>query len=162
MKLYAEINNRTVEIEIGSRRGKLAAVVDGVAIDAEFSRPEPGVYLLKYDGRVYEAFVGRAGQVSIEGRNFEIAITDPKKLRTSAGGADLSQGMAEIRAAMPGKVVRLIATPGAQVAKGDGILVVEAMKMQNELKAPKAGLVREVKVAEGDTVGAGEVLATIE
>ena len=63
---------------------------------------------------------------------------------------------------MPGKVVRLIASIGDLVEKGDAVLVVEAMKMQNDLKAPKAGVVKEIKVSEGTTVSAGDVLAVIE
>jgi biotin carboxyl carrier protein len=63
---------------------------------------------------------------------------------------------------MPGKVVRLISNVGEAVEKGDPILVVEAMKMQNDLKAPKAGTVKEIRVVEGSTVSAGDVLAVIE
>ncbi len=63
---------------------------------------------------------------------------------------------------MPGKVVRVLVEAGAEVSKGDGILVVEAMKMQNELKSPKDGTVREIRAADGQTVATGEVLATIE
>jgi biotin carboxyl carrier protein len=63
---------------------------------------------------------------------------------------------------MPGKVVRLLAAVGDEVTEGQGILVVEAMKMQNEVQAPKAGNVTDLKVAEGQTVNAGEVLAVIE
>ena len=63
---------------------------------------------------------------------------------------------------MPGKVVRIIAEAGAAVQKGDGIIVVEAMKMQNEMKSPKDGVVKEIRVSEGSTVNAGEVLVVIE
>jgi biotin carboxyl carrier protein len=63
---------------------------------------------------------------------------------------------------MPGKVVRILAPPGTEVAAGQGVLVIEAMKMQNELKSPKAGVVKQVAVAEGASVTAGEVLAVVE
>ena len=63
---------------------------------------------------------------------------------------------------MPGKVVRFVANPGQDVEKGDGVIVVEAMKMQNELKSPKAGTLKEFRVSEGDTVSAGDVLALVE
>jgi biotin carboxyl carrier protein len=63
---------------------------------------------------------------------------------------------------MPGKVVRLILSEGAAVEKGDAVMVVEAMKMQNDLKAPKAGVIKEIRVAEGQTVASGDVLAVIE
>jgi biotin carboxyl carrier protein len=63
---------------------------------------------------------------------------------------------------MPGKVVRLLAPPGAELEAGDGILVVEAMKMQNELKSPKKGRLQKVSVTEGAAVNAGDVLAVVE
>jgi biotin carboxyl carrier protein len=63
---------------------------------------------------------------------------------------------------MPGKVVRVLVAAGAPVAAGDGVLVVEAMKMQNEMKSPKAGIVLAVNVQAGDTVNRGDVLAVIE
>jgi biotin carboxyl carrier protein len=63
---------------------------------------------------------------------------------------------------MPGKVVTILQAVGAPVEKGDGVLVVEAMKMQNELKSPKDGRIKEIRVAEGAAVSAGDILATIE
>ena len=62
---------------------------------------------------------------------------------------------------MPGKVVRVLVEAGASVEKGTGVVIVEAMKMQNEMKSPRAGVVVAVNVTPGDTVNAGEVLATI-
>ena len=63
---------------------------------------------------------------------------------------------------MPGKVVRILKAVGDEVAKGDGVIVVEAMKMQNEMKSPKDGVIKEIRVAESDTVGAGDILVVIE
>ena len=63
---------------------------------------------------------------------------------------------------MPGKVVRILVASGAEVSEGEGVIVVEAMKMQNEMKSPKAGLIKEIKVKEGSTVNAGDVLVIIE
>jgi biotin carboxyl carrier protein len=93
---------------------------------------------------------------------FEIRIIDPKRLRSSGVDHEHGDGLAEIRTAMPGKVVRVIAAAGTAVQKGDGVIVVEAMKMQNEMKTPKDGIVKEIRVAEGSTVNGGDVLAIIE
>ena len=71
-------------------------------------------------------------------------------------------GIAEIKTAMPGKVVRVLVEVGSEVEKGDGIVVVEAMKMQNELKSPKDGVVKEIKFVDGSTVNTGDILAVIE
>ncbi|QYO67495.1 biotin/lipoyl-containing protein [Leptolyngbya sp. 7M] len=81
-----------------------------------------------------------------------------------AGGcmAAVADGVVELKTAMPGKVVRVIVAEGDEVKKGDGILVVEAMKMQNEMRSPKNGTVKTISVAEGSTVAAGDILAVIE
>ncbi len=116
-------------------------------------------------GRSYEARVesGADGAVvvTIDGRRFEIEVRDPR--RFLPGGAVRGiEGAVHITAPIPGKIVRLLAAPGSQVAAGQPVLVIEAMKMQNELRAPKSGRVAAVPVREGDTVAAGAVLATIE
>ncbi len=83
-------------------------------------------------------------------------------MRGGAGANANADGAAEIKTAMPGKVVRVLVEAGAPIKAGDGVLIVEAMKMQNEMKAPKDGTVREIRVAEGATVNAGDILAIIE
>ncbi len=168
MKLHAEIGDDKHEIEIKHGEGKIVADVDGRKYELEASEPEPGVILFKHDNRVYEAVIinstmaGDPMHVRIGEREYAIRLIDPKRLRSTGGNTDSADGIVEIKTAMPGKVVRILVTPGAVLEKGDGVLVVEAMKMQNELKAPKAGTVKEVRVEEGATVAAGDILATIE
>lgn len=168
MKLQAEYKDQTDEIEIRRDGEKVFATVGGRSYELEASTPEPNVYLLKHEGRVYEVFVsprqGPGGQVDLRvgTHEFEISLVDPKRLRSAAAGKAQDHGMAEIKTAMPGKVVHVLVEVGAEVAKGDGIIVVEAMKMQNELRSPKDGVVKEIRGAEGATVNAGEVLAVIE
>jgi biotin carboxyl carrier protein len=92
---------------------------------------------------------------------FPVEIFDPRELRArSSAGA--SQGRQNVAAPMPGKVVRLLVAAGDAVEAGQGLIVVEAMKMQNEMKSPKAGVVVEIKITEGATVSAGEILIVIE
>lgn len=168
MKLHAEIGDEKRVIELGRDGERVFASVDGRDYEIEVSEPERGVYLFKNDGKVTEVFVsprtrpGEPVEVQIRGASFEIKLIDPKRLRGSVGESEHGDGVAEIRTAMPGKVVRLLVEVGSAVEKGDGVLVVEAMKMQNELKAPKAGVVKEFKITEGQTVAAGDVLAAIE
>ena len=83
-------------------------------------------------------------------------------MRGSGAGAGAIEGAAEIKTAMPGKIVRVLLDEGAEVQAGDGVIVVEAMKMQNEMKAPKDGVIKEIRFPEGATVNAGDVLAVIE
>jgi biotin carboxyl carrier protein len=168
MKLHAEIDGNKHEVDFTREDAKVFARVDDREYELEASEPEPGVFLFKHEGRVYEASVVRSKsdtgtvQVRVGTYEFEVRLTDPKRLRGVGSGADHSDGLVEIKTAMPGKVVRVLTEPGAVVEKGDSVLVVEAMKMQNELKSPKAGTIRDVRVAEGDAVGAGDILATIE
>jgi len=166
MKLQAVIGDANHEVEINNLDGKTVAVIDGEHFEIEVSNPEPNVLLIKKDGRIYEAFVSPAESastlVSINGEDIEVRLFDPKKLRGAGKQGVASEGTAEIKTAMPGKVVRILVEVGATVEKGDGVIVVEAMKMQNELKTTKSGVVKEIRVSEGDTVAASDVLATIE
>lgn len=130
---------------------------------ADVEVPEPGVYSVLIDGRSYEARVEETAAalvVVIEGRRFEIDVRDPRRFsRKGAGGG--VDGVQTVAAPMPGKVVRVLVAVGDEVAAGQGLLVVEAMKMQNEMKAPRAGTVLSLSASQGATVTAGEVLATI-
>jgi biotin carboxyl carrier protein len=168
MKLQAQINDETHEVEITKENGSLFASVDGRQYELESSEPEPGVYLFKHEGRVYQATVsspnkaGGSTHVRVGSSEFDIRLVDPKRLRGVGAGNDHEDGIAEIKTAMPGKVVRVLVEPGAQVEAGDGVIVVEAMKMQNELKAPKSGTIKEVRVIEGAAVSSGDILVTVE
>ena len=168
MKLIAELNDQKHPIEIKRDGEKIFADIDGRRYELEVSEPEPNVYLLKNGGQVYEVRVA-AGKTSSEpysvrlrANEFDIKIIDPKRLRSSSADHEHGDGLAEIKTAMPGKVVRIITSVGARVQKGDGVIVVEAMKMQNEMKSPKDGVVKEIRIEEGSTVNAGEVLVIIE
>jgi biotin carboxyl carrier protein len=150
---------------------KLSLVINGVArevdtehIDAQIVEAEPGLYSVLKDGRSYEARIeaGEGGmRVFIEGHRFEIEVRDPRRWSRKAAGQGI-HGRISVTAPMPGKVVRLLAAVGDSVAGGQGLLVVEAMKMQNEIKAPKPGKVVSIQAKEGATVAAGEILAAIE
>ncbi|MCC7307912.1 MAG: biotin/lipoyl-binding protein [Acidobacteria bacterium] len=168
MKLQAQLGNEKHEVEVRRDGNRAFACVDGREYELEVSEPEKGVYLFKNNGKITEVFVSprpRSDQpvlVQTDGHSLEISLVDPKRLRGSGSGSDHGDGAAEIRTAMPGKVVRIILAAGASVEKGEGVLVVEAMKMQNELKSPRSGMVKDIKVQEGSTVAAGDVLAVIE
>jgi biotin carboxyl carrier protein len=168
MKLQAQIGETLHNVEIKRDGDKVFAKVDDREYELEASEPEPNVFLLKHDGKVHEFYVAPATQpgspqiVSSRKGDVEVTLIDPKRLRGSAAAAGAADGLAEIKTMMPGKVVRLVANVGDQVEKGDPVLVVEAMKMQNDLKAPKTGIVKEIRVNEGATVSSGDILAIIE
>lgn len=166
MKLNAEIDGTKHEVEVTRNDGTVKARIDSREYALDVSNPEPGLFVLHDGPSKTIAFVsdidsGRS-MVSIDGNAIEISFSDPKRLRGSGGGGDSLEGVAEIKTAMPGKVVRILTAEGDAVSKGDGVIVVEAMKMQNEMKSPKDGTVRSIRASEGDTVNAGDILVVIE
>jgi biotin carboxyl carrier protein len=162
MKLIAELNNEKYNLEFKREADKVFAKIDDREYELEASEVEPNVYLLKHNNRIYQIYAAPNGIVNVGNNQFEVSLIDPKRLRSSASGDISADGIAQIKTAMPGKVVRILVEEGTEVLQGDGILIVEAMKMQNEMKSPKDGIVKEIKVEEGATVNAGDVLAIIE
>jgi biotin carboxyl carrier protein len=168
MKLTAEIDGEQHALEVRREGARVYAEVGGRAYELEARETEAGAYLIVLDGRVYECRVeaagapGGAAKVEVGGRAHVVALFDPRRLRAAGAGGAQDQGRAVVAATIPGKVVRVLVEEGARVEAGEGLVVVEAMKMQNELKSPKAGTVTELRARAGATVNAGDVLAVVE
>jgi biotin carboxyl carrier protein len=168
MKLKALIGDREEDLVIKLGNGRVSAEIGGRVYELEVREPQPGSYLFFRNTEVHECRVSQratskeAFEVSIRGRSYEVTIVDPKRLRSGQNSDRHHQGVAQILAPMPGKIVRVQTEAGAAVEKGAGVVVVEAMKMQNEMKSPRAGRVVSINVKSGDTVNAGDVLAVIE
>jgi biotin carboxyl carrier protein len=165
VKLKAVIGDRELDLNVRIDGGSVHAEIDGRVYDLELHEPEPGCYVLFRDAEVHECRVSKSQEgfdVNLRGQNQTIAIVDPKRLRSGQDVDRHHHGLAEITAPMPGKVVRVHLETGASVEKGTGVVVVEAMKMQNEMKSPRAGVLVSINVKPGDTVNAGDVLAVIE
>jgi biotin carboxyl carrier protein len=139
-ELGLELDGERVSARIGTR-----------AYELEAREIEPGVYLFFFGDKVREFRV-----------DDKIKIVDPRRLRSGQNSGGHHHGVAQIVAQMPGKVVKVQVEAGAAVEKGVGVVVVEAMKMQNEMKSPRAGVVVSVNVKPGDTVNAGDVLFVLE
>jgi biotin carboxyl carrier protein len=168
LKLKAQIEDRDQELTFKVAQGQVLAEIGGRTYDLEVRRHSPDSYLVFLGTNVYECRVNAhttakdVFDVSIRGRSYAVTIVDPKRLRSGQNSDRHHQGVAEIRAPMPGKVVRVQIEVGAAVEKGAGVVVVEAMKMQNEMKSPREGVVVSINVKTGDTVNAGDVLAVVE
>ena len=167
MRLKAELAGETYELAVRREGERVFAEVGGRRYELEARAVGAGEYLLMHEGRVYECRVGgRAGgstlTVAVGSREYEVTLTDPKHLRGAGGAHGHAAGRAQVVAPMPGKVVRVLVEAGQQVEAGQGVVVVEAMKMQNELKSPKGGTVAELRAEAGATVNSGDVLAVIE
>ena len=151
MKLKAIIGETEEEVALELAGGRVSARIGARSYELEAREIEDGVYLF---------FVGnRVREVRVDDR---VRIIDPKRLRSGQNSGGSQHGVAQIVAPMPGKVVRVHVETGATVEKGAGVVVVEAMKMQNEMKSPRAGVIVSVNVKAGDTVNAGDVLAMLE
>jgi biotin carboxyl carrier protein len=148
---------------------KLRILVNGHAVDVDsenldrVAQVEPGVYSVLVEGRSFEARVIRteAGMgLELDGRRFTAEVRDPRD-RGQKPAAALGSGRQNVAAPMPGKVIRVLVREGDAVEVGQGLVVVEAMKMQNEMKALRDGNVVEVRVQDGETVSAGDVLVVL-
>ena len=167
MKLNAQIADResVVTIRDGAR---LAAQIDDRHYHLEVHESGPERYLLTSQGRVFECRVegrpesGMTLNVVVGTSQFEVTLTDPRRLRSLALTSVQGDEAARIVAPMPGKVVRVLVEVGQQVEAGAGLIVVEAMKMQNEMKSPKTGTVVALNTQTGATVNGGDVLAVVE
>ncbi len=165
MKYTAVIQGQSLEIELNRKDNDvIEAEIDGCVYQLAGRAVEPGVYWLTWNNQSLEIGVARNTDgyvVSLAGRRIPVEILDARTaLRRSAQqGHD---GVAHIRAPMPGKVVRILATEGTEVEANQGIVILEAMKMQNEIKAPKKGVLSKLGVKEGAAVSSGDLIATLE
>jgi biotin carboxyl carrier protein len=134
-----------------------------VHIDAVQTQPD--VLSLLIEGKAYEIRRERRGndyRLWVGDRSYSAEVRDPRSLRGRRARAGATIGATQLVAPMPGKVVRFLLAQNAPVEAGQGVVVVEAMKMQNEIRSPKKGVVLRLAVAEGAAVNAGDVLAIVE
>lgn len=174
MKLKAQLSGLDHDVSLQPSdgvEGATSAEVDGRRYEVEVRELADGQYLLIVGASVHKLRVEQRRdspstsglfEVALGGCAYDITVSDPRRLRSGQTTAAHDTGTAQIISPMPGKVVRVLVAPGAQVAAGDGIVVIEAMKMQNEMKSPKSGVVVSINAAAGATVSAGDVLAVIE
>lgn len=166
MKFEVVINStrRVVELERDANAWRIS--LDDQVVDADAVEIAPNIFSILLGGKSYEIHVTPtpAGALTLQtGRHeFTAEVTDPRAWRGRRHGALEAEGRQQILAPMPGKIVRVLVQTGEKVQAGQGLLVVEAMKMQNEIRSPKSGTVERLLVKEGQPVNAGEVLAWID
>jgi biotin carboxyl carrier protein len=158
------VAGQTKSVELEERDGVVRAVIDGKERTVEV-RGRGGRYHWLEGGRVVAADVDGQNSkltVTLAGHSLAVEVAEARLDTATGGGRPAATGPATLRAPMPGRVVKLLVKAGDAVKAGQGILVVEAMKMENELKAPRDGVVKQFHAAEGAAVEAGEDLARIE
>lgn len=143
----------------------LKCSVDGREIELDARLIAPGSLSLLVGGRQFRCILDRdldGDGVIVGGERTSFSVSDPRSLAAQNGTAAGIDGPRQVKAPMPGRIVRILAAAGDEVVEGQGLVVIEAMKMQNELKSPKQGRITGLAVEIGATVAAGEVLIVIE
>jgi biotin carboxyl carrier protein len=158
------IDGKNYRIELNRAEGRWTCRLDGREVEVDAILVRPDVLSLRIGNLVYEVKSERVANemhVWVGTKRFGAEVRDPRSLRSRTRALD-DRGPKKILAPMPGKVVRLLAREGDEVEAGTGVAVVEAMKMQNEIKSPKKGTIQKILVSEGAAVNAGDVLLIVE
>lgn len=166
VRLIAQIREEPMAVEVREEDGLYVVTLGGEEIRADIRTPRPWIYSVILDGASYLVEVrAEDGEyvVDVEGEEHRIQMEERTHylLHRREIGSGRRRGQT-ITAPMPGKVVHIAVQVGQEVKPGDGIVVVEAMKMENELRATTVGTIKEVRVQTGQAVNAGDVLIVIE
>jgi biotin carboxyl carrier protein len=186
LTLEVEVDGVVRRLVVERRDAGCVVHMDGRAIPVDLCEPSPGVLSLLIGDNfgddspegssngssdrsarvrsyrcVRTVFADEETMV-VGGREHRVAVSDPRSLRSQRRRPGAGNGTLQIKASMPGRVARVLVAPGDAVVAHQGVVVIEAMKMQNELKAARDGRIAEVRVAAGDKVASGQVLAVLE
>lgn len=165
MKLEIEIADKILKVDWEQNNNSLKATVDGISYELTLMSPQANVYTFLLNNKVYELAIEpnhstKTNQVKLFDQIVTTKVVDSRQRGRKTDS--VASGIQNIFAPMPGRVVQVLKNVGDEVKTGEGVVVVEAMKMQNELSSSKTGHVKAIKVKVGQTVTAGEILATIE
>jgi biotin carboxyl carrier protein len=164
MLYHITIDGKSYRLDLNRGEGRWFCRLEGRELEVDAILARPDVLSLRIGNLVFEVKSERVAEdlhLWVGSTRFAAEVRDPRSLRGRTRAGD-EQGPKKIVAPMPGKVVRILVRDGGEVESGTGVAVVEAMKMQNEIKSPKKGIVQKILVMEGAAVNAGDVLAIIE
>ena len=165
MKIEIELYGKLRSVEMIRSGAGTQWTVDGRALHAHTLEVSPGVYSILIDGESFEALVVPQEDsdlvVTVASHTYTASIHNPRKWKPNRGLGTEAEGPQQLRAPMPGKIILLLMKAGDAVEAGQGIVVMEAMKMQNEIRSPKSGKIKRLLVIEGQTVNTGEVVAIV-
>jgi biotin carboxyl carrier protein len=185
MTYISTVNQRSYTINLNKQLKPMSISLNGVnytldwrqiailAADSNREGAQGGRYSLLIGGKSYEIFARRLAQsgekdrqtyeILLAGQRFEVTVEDEHtRILTGLTRSGGSSGAAKIQAPMPGLVVNILSEVGAHVEQGQAVIVLEAMKMENDLVSPIAGTIKEIKVSKGQTVDLGAVLVLVE
>ena len=165
MKFEAEVAGQTVAVEVSGEAGRCRVVVGDEAILVDGRAVGEGIWSLLIGSGSHLATVSEEDGVTlvdVDGERHRIRLEEETRYIIRTRGGKAATGGQVLRAPMPGKVVLVEVTVGQAVKAGDGLIVLEAMKMENEFRAAVTGTVKEIRVQPGQTVSAGDPLVVIE
>lgn len=165
MKYYVQVNGRQHEVDVVERLGELKVAVDGKPLDLSYEEVDSlGQVALLSEGKSYgvsiEGDMAKASIV-IAGHLYAVEIEDERERAAHAAERAASKGGGLVKAVMPGIVVKLLVAEGERVEAGQPLLILEAMKMQNEITAPAAGVIKALHVREREAVAGGAKLVSL-
>ena len=164
-----ELKDRTVVAEILEQDGHfITASIDGKIYKIDLEEMEAGIYSLLYEGKSYEMEINRNTiknnySVQSNGDQWNIQVVDAEvRYQRNHQKGKLESKVNYISSPMPGKVVKILVKPGQKVKAGETLIIISAMKMESEYKAPKDATIKKINVKEGDNIEGNEVLITLE
>jgi biotin carboxyl carrier protein len=159
------IDGKNYRLDLEHLDGRWQCRLDGQEVQMDAVPARRDVLSILVGGKAYEIKRERTPtdtHLWVGSARYAVELRDPRSLRSWRSATGDGAGPRKLLASMPGKVVRVLLPEKASVEAGQGVLVVEAMKMQNEIKSPKSGIVQRIVASEGSTVSAGDVLAIVE
>lgn len=167
MAFIAKLGEQTYTVEIEEVHKSVYRVsVDGNDFLVDGKKTGRTNYSLIVNNRSFEIEVDNSEdqyRVLVDGRNYHVHLVDERRMRVGGVQSGLHlQGRQKVCVPMPGKVIAVLVSEGDTVEKGHGLVIVEAMKMENEVRSPVTGEVKEIRVKPGDAVEGGAVLAIVE
>jgi biotin carboxyl carrier protein len=167
MAFIAKLGEQSYSVEIEEISKSLYRVaIDGNEFLVDGKKTGRTNYSLIVDNRSFEIEVDNSGdeyRVLVDGRNYHVHLVDERRVRVGGGQSDIQlQGRQKVSVPMPGKVIAVLVSEGDSVERGQGLVIVEAMKMENEVRSPIAGEIKEIKVKPGEAVEGGAVLVVVE
>ena len=161
MHFSAEVAGRRVRVEVHVEKGRHVVTVDGRRLDLDVSHTGPSFLSVHVDSRSYDVGLEKTAagfMVRLRGVAVPVTLAEGAVVVSAKAG----RGAARVVSPMPGKIVRVLVTPGQTVEPGAALVVVEAMKMENELRATRAGTVVRVHARDGQAVDGGALLVELE
>jgi biotin carboxyl carrier protein len=167
MRYFANINGNDYAAQRDPDNKTQQWLLDGTPVEAELRRISGELYLLNFNGRVHQLFIKKntkAYEISVDGTKFQFELEDDKQRLINSLIKDHRQPIPDqkIQAPMPGLIVALCVSEGQKIKKGDTLAIIEAMKMENEIKSSTDGEVKHILVKEKESVDKNAVLLTIE